>query len=196
MYSTDMSHTDYSIADVAAVTETPVRTIRFYIAQGLLPSAGKTGPAARYDDAFVARLRAIRRLQEAHLPLAVIQATLEGLDEAEMREIVVPSEQSPADSASEYVKRLLAGGSAQAAREQPAIYQDALSMASPSMPAAWPDFTEPTAEPARADRSHWERIVLAPGIELHVRRPNARASTKRVERLVEFAQQLFRKGAP
>ena len=190
-----MSPTDYSIADVAAVTDTPVRTIRYYLAQGLLPSAGRTGPAARYDDAFVARLRAIRRLQEAHLPLAVIQTTLEGLDEADLREIVGPPEQSPTDSASDYVKRLLTGGSAPAAREQPDVYQDALFMASTSMPAAWPDLTGPTPEPAQADRSHWERIVLAPGIELHVRRPNARASTKRVERLVEFAQQLFRKGA-
>jgi DNA-binding transcriptional MerR regulator len=191
-----MSPTDYSIADVAAVTETPIRTIRYYIAQGLLPSAGKTGPAARYDGAFVARLRAIRRLQEAHLPLAVIQATLEGLDEAGVREIVERPEQVPADSASDYVKRLLSGESAPGVREQSVDYPDTLFMAAPGMPAAWPDLSEPTVEPAPPDRSHWERIVLAPGVELHVRRPNARASTKRVERLVEFAQQLFRKGAP
>jgi DNA-binding transcriptional MerR regulator len=191
-----MAPTDYSIADVAAVTETPVRTIRYYIAQGLLPSAGRTGPAARYDDAFVARLRAIRRLQEAHLPLAVIQTTLEGLDEAGLREIVERPVQTPADSAGDYVRRLLSGGSGLAVGEQPATYRDALIVGSPSMPAAWPDLSEPTAEPSQPDRSHWERIVLAPGIELHVRRPGARASAKRVERLVEFAEQLFRKGTP
>ena len=192
----DMPPTDHSIADVAAVTETPVRTIRYYIAQGLLPSAGRTGPAARYDDAFVARLRAIRRLQEVHLPLAVIQTTLEGLGEADLREIVERPPQAPEDSASDYVKRLLAEAPASAARERSVDDRDALFIAPPSAPAAWPDLSEPTVEPAQAERSHWERIVLAPGIELHVRRPNARASTKRVERLVEFAQQLFRKGAP
>jgi DNA-binding transcriptional MerR regulator len=191
-----MSPTDYSLADVAAVTDTPVRTIRYYIAQGLLPSAGRTGPAARYDDAFVARLRAIRQLQEAHLPLAVIQTTLQGLDEADVREIIERPPQQPQDSASDYVKRLLAGGSAQGAREETVDYRGAAPMALPITPAAWPDLSEPTIEPVQADRSHWERIELAPGIELHVRRPNARASTKRVERLVDFAQQLFRKGAP
>jgi DNA-binding transcriptional MerR regulator len=191
-----MTPTDYSIADVAAVTDTPVRTIRYYIAQGLLPSAGRTGPAARYDDAFVARLRAIRRLQEAHLPLAVIQTTLQGLDEADLLEIVGPPEQSPPDSASDYVRRLLAGEPAVAAGEQPANYRDAHLVASSRTPAAWPDLVEHTAEPVQPDRSHWERIVLAPGIELHIRRPQSRWSSRQAERLVEYAAQLFRKGAP
>jgi DNA-binding transcriptional MerR regulator len=191
-----MSPTDYSIADVAAVTDTPVRTIRYYIAQGLLPSAGRTGPAARYDDAFVTRLRAIRRLQEAHLPLAVIQTTIDGLDEAGLREVVERPEQAPADSASDYVRRLLSGEPAAGVREQQVAYPNAVDLASPTIPAAWPDLSDDTIEPAQAERSQWERTVLAPGIELHVRRPAARASSRKVERLVEFAQQLFRKGTP
>ena len=192
-----MSPTDYSIADVAAVTETPVRTIRYYIAQGLLPSAGRTGPAARYDDAFVSRLRAIRRLQEAHLPLSIIQTTLDGLDEAGLREIVERPEQAPPDSASEYVRRLLGESTRLAASEQSAVYAMAASESPPVTPSL--RTTSPpgsSAEAAPPDRSYWERVVLAPGIELHVRRPQGRGSTRRVERLVEFAQQLFKKGAP
>jgi DNA-binding transcriptional MerR regulator len=191
-----MSPTDYSIADVAAVTDTPVRTIRYYIAQGLLPSAGKTGPAARYDDAFVARLRAIRKLQEAHFPLAVIATTLQGLDDAGLREIVERPEEAPLDSASDYVKRLLSGGPAPAVREQRALYQDALFIAPAGTPAVRPDLGGSAAEPAQPDRSHWERIVLAPGIEIHIRRPQSRWSSKQAERLVEYAAQIFRKGAP
>jgi DNA-binding transcriptional MerR regulator len=193
-----MSPTDYSIADVSALTDTPVRTVRYYIAQGLLPSAGRTGPAARYDDTFVARLRAIRMLQEAHLPLSVIQTTLQGLDEAEMLEVVERPEQVPADSASDYVRRLLGDGSGPAAREQRAIYPGAASMAAPgapALPAQIRAFAEPVAEPAGPDRSHWERIVVAPGVELHIRRPQSRISTRQVERLVAFAAQLFQKGA-
>jgi len=102
-----MAPTDYSLADVAALTETPVRTIRYYISQGLLPSSGRVGPAARYDDAFVARLRAIRQLQERHLPLAEIRKALEGLPDASVINAIQPTETPPSDSAADYVRRLL-----------------------------------------------------------------------------------------
>ena len=102
-----MAPTDYSLADVAALTGTPVRTIRYYVAQGLLPAPGRTGPSVRYDEAFVARLRAIRRLQERHLPLADIRRALDGLADASVIAAVEPPEERPSDSAAAYVRRLL-----------------------------------------------------------------------------------------
>jgi hypothetical protein len=45
--------------------------------------------------------------------------------------------------------------------------------------------------PARLDRSQWDRIALAPDIELHVRRPLSRLVNKRVDRLVAAARQLL-----
>jgi hypothetical protein len=42
-----------------------------------------------------------------------------------------------------------------------------------------------------AKRSTWERITLHPDIELHVRRPLARADQRRLERLLADAQRLF-----
>jgi DNA-binding transcriptional MerR regulator len=200
-----MTPTAYSIADVAALTDTPVRTIRYYVAQGLLPSSRKTGPAARYDDAFVARLRAIHRLQEAHQPLSVIRATLDRLDEDEIRAIADRPAEGLPDSASEYVRRLIGRPVARATAEQLATYPSPPPASLPSAPAyrSSPlsrDFSsldrERPAEPAQRDRSYWERVVLAPGVELHVRRPQSRWSTRQVERLAEFGSQLFRKGAP
>jgi hypothetical protein len=41
------------------------------------------------------------------------------------------------------------------------------------------------------DRSQWERIVLAPDIELHIRRPLPRAQNKQVDRLVTIARELL-----
>jgi len=57
-------------------------TIRFYIREGLLPEPDKTSPnSARYTDVHVARLKAIKRLQEERfLPLAVIRTLLEADD--------------------------------------------------------------------------------------------------------------------
>ena len=55
-------------------------TVRYYLAQGLLPAVGQTGPGSKYTDGHLARLRVIRRLQAEHLPLAEIRRRLETLD--------------------------------------------------------------------------------------------------------------------
>lgn len=57
-------------------------TIRYYIREGLLPEPLRASRnSARYTDEHVARLRAIKRLQEERfLPLAVIRDLLEGDD--------------------------------------------------------------------------------------------------------------------
>ncbi len=192
-----MAPVDYSIADVAALTDTPVRTVRYYIAQGLLPSPGRTGPAARYDDAFVTRLRAIRRLQEAHQPLSVIRVALDGLDEDGLRDVLERPEVTPPDSAGDYVRRLLGESPHAAAGEQPTLYRAAAPMAaSAAAHLGDADASGSAVGPTAGGRSHWERIVLAPGVEIHVRRPQSRWSSKQTERLVEFAEQLSRRGAP
>lgn len=57
-------------------------TIRYYIREGLLPEPDKASRnSARYSDVHVARLKAIKRLQEERfLPLAVIRELLEADD--------------------------------------------------------------------------------------------------------------------
>ena len=41
------------------------------------------------------------------------------------------------------------------------------------------------------ERSQWERITLATDIELHVRRPLPRTTSKKVDRLVTIARELL-----
>ncbi len=57
-------------------------TIRFYIREGLLPEPEKPSRnSARYSEIHVARLKAIKRLQEERfLPLSVIRSLLEAED--------------------------------------------------------------------------------------------------------------------
>ena len=54
------------------------RTVRYYIALGLLPSPGRLGPSTRYGRVHLDRLRLIKRLQEERLSLAEIRQRLEG----------------------------------------------------------------------------------------------------------------------
>jgi len=206
----------YSLADLCGLADVTPRTVRYYIAQGLLRSPGTTGPGARYDDGHLARLRLIRRLQREHLPLAEIRARLAALtDDEAIAQAEGPAE-PPAESALEYVRGVLEGRALRGASGQ------AQAAAPPRMPArqiAMPAMTRrsfvarelaapladvgepsaavpPAAAPPAPDRSHWERYTLAPDVELHVRRPLTRSQNRAVARLVETARQLLEEDQP
>jgi DNA-binding transcriptional MerR regulator len=99
--------TAYSLADLCELAEVTPRTVRYYIAEGLLRTPG-AGPGAKYDDGHLARLRIVRRLQREHLPLAEIRNRLRGLSDDDVREIVASPPQPPAGSAADYVRSVLA----------------------------------------------------------------------------------------
>lgn len=66
----------YSIADLEAETGFNARTIRYYIAEGMLTPAHGRGPSATYDKDHLLRLRMIKELKEDFLPLDAIKQRL------------------------------------------------------------------------------------------------------------------------
>ena len=46
------------------------------------------------------------------------------------------------------------------------------------------------------ERSQWDRIAVAPDVEIHIRRPLARAQQKGVDRLVAIARELLEEERP
>lgn len=191
----DNTYTITELADLAGVTP---RTIRYYLSQGLLPSAGQTGPGTRYSESHLARLRVIRGLQVEHLPLAEIRRRLADLDDDAVVALAEQDEPAPpAGSALDYIRAVL--------RETPASYGQPLFRLAASAPgrvaAPAPSLIAPTSAerlgeshhstPRSGERSQWERIVLAPDIELHIRRPLGRTQNKRVDRLVTIARELL-----
>ena len=208
-----------TMSELAALTDVSVRTIRYYIAQGLLPAPGREGPSTRYDGAFVARLRLIKQLRAANLPLAEIRSRLADLSDDEIAALTETPTPEPPDSALDYVRTLLAGPDAAWPEfalqgtawempdlepdERPSLQKRAAALPSwgappePSEAPPTPMFrrvspTRPPSEPkpSTPERSQWERIVLEPDVELHVRRPLTRHQNKRVERLIAFAREL------
>ncbi len=75
---TDEQHLD--LAELCRLADVTPRTVRFYIAQGLLPGPSGRGPASRYSAAHLQRLRLIKRLQQQYLPLAKIRRALDQFD--------------------------------------------------------------------------------------------------------------------
>ncbi len=187
----------YSLSELADLAGVTPRTVRYYLASGLLPGVGQSGPGAKYGEDHLGRLRLIRRLQRDHLPLAEIRRRLEGLDDDAVRGLAEADDALPPDdSALDYIRSVLA--SPRPATGGPAFF--ALSTSAPASAqgsASAPigiaesagDYNSPTTNPV--ERSQWERVVLAPDVELHVRRPLSRTQNKRVDRLVTIARELL-----
>lgn len=77
--------TTYKLDELAVEAGVAPRTVRYYVQRGLLPAPEFRGKDTAYGREHLARLRAIRVLQQAHLPLEEIQARLAGagVDEIE-----------------------------------------------------------------------------------------------------------------
>jgi DNA-binding transcriptional MerR regulator len=67
-----------TLAELAEASGIPARTIRFYIARGLLDGPLKAGRGASYTADHLARLEEIKRLQTEGRVLAEIAQILEG----------------------------------------------------------------------------------------------------------------------
>jgi DNA-binding transcriptional MerR regulator len=227
----------YSLADLARLADVTPRTVRYYVAQGLLPAPGAAGPATRYGDGHLARLRLIRRLQRDHLPLAEIRIRIERMGDEAVHALLdassrVPPE--PSQSTGEtlsYIRALMAKAGVSPRvheRSEPAPARPASAPApairaipgAAALHALKPPTGAPPAgffideaaasplpaeaavaastalpaspsRPVAGDRSTWERLVLSPDVEIHVRRPLDRVANKRVDQLTRIARELF-----
>lgn len=196
-----------TIEELAAHADVPVRTVRYYIAEGLLPGPGSRGKGAAYSVEHLVRLQLIRRLVARRVPLGEIRDLLARLpaDEARavLREEARRAEElessAAAPSPKEYISALLTqAGSAQ---HSPASTAPAAPMRRPRHPVlsapppraarmVLPGIGQarPNAPAAAGTDEAWRRWSLAPGIELHVRGDIATAQSEVIERLLEAAR--------
>jgi DNA-binding transcriptional MerR regulator len=196
----------YSLADLARLADVTPRTVRYYVAQGLLPSPEPAGPATRYGEAHLARLRLIRRLQRDHLPLAEIRARLASMTDDEIAAGAAPDvEPEDPGNALDFVHQLMAESGVRSSLAGPAVaelrapyrsspikHTEVLPAAKPIPPPGPLEMDRVAARTSQPDRSTWERLVITPDVELHVRRPLDRHTNKRVDQLERIARELLR----
>ncbi len=167
----------YTLGDLASLADVTPRTIRYYVAQGLLPSPEAAGPATRYGEGHLVRLRLIKRLQRDHLPLSEIRARLDrmGEDEIELllNEASGPSmPPAPAETLA-YVQELMTqagvpprAASPQASRsasERPATSRlRRMNVFEPRSPESFPLRSEPAAAPAHTPAPGPDAPPIAP----------------------------------
>jgi len=175
-----------TLEDLAHLAGETTRTIRYYTQEGLLASPG-LGRGVRYGPEHLDRLLLIQALQARGLPLIRIRERLQALAPEEVREALLEArreleehrraEGQRPESAAEYAERYLTLRETRRASSAgaPALSKSASSAPDPPMPA-------PVT---------WDRYVLVPDVEIHVRRPLSPPDQRRLRKLIRFGRELF-----
>ena len=87
----------YGIGELADAAGVSVRTVRYYIGEGLLPPAVTAGARSYYTREHLDRLRVIGRMKDAFLPLKEIRRQLTTLDDESIRQIADEAASDGAD---------------------------------------------------------------------------------------------------
>ena len=211
-----MSNPESTLAELAEATGLVPRTIRSWVAQGLIPGPRSRGPGARYPVDTLERLMAIRGMRDRlGMPLAAIRqellvATAEQLQAHARRAAELapePSQPAPEPASALDYLRALKGRSASPAASS-GLPQDA----SFAIPASLPPKTKPSAalspptgfealerrlgqarpEAARKARGEdWLRIPVTPDVELAVRGCLDAEQRARLERCADLIRDIL-----
>jgi Ca-activated chloride channel family protein len=194
------SENHYSIEELAELVDLPIRTIRYYISEGLLPGPGARGKAAVYGEEHLLRLRLIRLLSRQYVPLVEMRNRLLPLSLDEIRALLTEEEahvtrlEQAAPSPREgYVATLLrkARTERQEPPSPPLPYAPAPGQAGRKKVAEAPPAplaSTPMPVPAAGQ---WQRWELAPGVELHVRADSEVQQRPLLERLFQAAHKHY-----
>lgn len=146
------------------VSELPdERTVRYYLAEGLLaPAAEKQGTASVFGYLHLLQLLVVKNLQAQHLPIRKIRELVAGRSERELERLLGGDEKTADKNAAlNYLETLLTQARP-AAMLPPAA---PTSMNAQRTAAATPAPAAPTASQATGT---WARVELEPGLELHI----------------------------
>lgn len=154
----------------ATVTQLPdERTVRFYLAEGLLsPAEEKQGTASVFNYKHLLQLLAIKKLQAEDLPIRKIKQLLDGLEEADLKRLLqVESKQAQKNEATKFLESLLTTGKPENKPSAGPLRQ----RSSPSFSAKAPAVTNvgSSISPMPEEPDAWVRIEVEQGVELHLR---------------------------
>jgi DNA-binding transcriptional MerR regulator len=160
------------------------RTLRYYLAEGLLSSAtDKQGTASVFGYLHLLQLLVVKKLQSEHLPIRKIKELVDGRTERELERLLgLDAKAGAKNEALSYLEKLLTRSTspASASRNQ--------NFASPAASINSPrNLANQQRQSAPSSPATWERVEIEPGLELHVRGDYAPpVETKGVRRLTRL----------
>ena len=173
-----------SIAELARQAGVTVRTVRYYVAEGLLPPPAGVGPRSAYGREHLLRLEAVRCLKARYYPLAEIRRTLAGRSAEEVGALL--AELSDGLAGADAVGRPLPSAKGRAEM----VDSVGEGTARPSMPLGHAEVLDaaPVGLPTEAT---WRRVCLAPDVELHFRPTSDLVRAAAIRRLIGMAMRLL-----
>jgi DNA-binding transcriptional MerR regulator len=178
----------YSVEDLERLLGLKGRTIHYWTQEGLFEGPG-AGRGARYTDEHLVKLFLILKLREEGRSLAEIKTALKRLPTRALKAWVDMAKAEPPKetaTAKELITRWLKDSHKPDVR---AAWRLGISRHS-SQPSLWSGL-EAAVRPG-----HWERVSLAPDVELHLQHPLSPASRTLVDQLLALSKRLSQKDTP
>ena len=186
-----------TIEELAESVDVSVRTVRFYITEGLIPGPGSRGKGASYGEEHLAKLALVRRLAERRVPLSDIREQVSRLSLAEVRDLLDEEDHREAQlnraeqssSPKEYVSELMRPDPT-----GPRPMPTEAPLFRPMSERGQVSFLMREASPREDSppgprRERWYRWELVPGVELHVSQDASRRFRELIRRLRRVANE-------
>lgn len=193
MDSNERQYTLQELADTAGVS---IRTIRYYIGEGLLPAPEGAGPQSHYTESHAKRLRAIALLKDRYLPLREIRKELAGLDDAQIDRLIADLGGPETASLADELSAPVAPVDPLFMHDEPRPLYDALSYIDTALERgrSKPQRNRRSIREERAapkpEGEVWRKVAVAEGVELLVRDDIYRRRRDQIDWLVDWAKKV------
>jgi DNA-binding transcriptional MerR regulator len=185
-----MDKESYLINQLAERAGVTVRTIRYYVNEGLLPSPQTKGRYSAYDEDYLYRIKLIKFYKESYLPLSRIRELLDEMSPEEIKASVEKYEKEPPEfnlpPTPENLNRVEENLSARnyLRKIDPSIYHDSMEL-SDMAHASVPQAAKRMIDPGPSHEPSWKRVEVAEGIELLIREDIYRRRRQELEILLD-----------
>ena len=202
-----MLRSEYWISELADLSGVSTRTIRYYIQEGLLPQPEIRGKYAVFTDEYMHRLRLIKILKDAYLPLNRIKQLLDTITDNEIIPLLDAFEKDPVSALSglqalpmfeQSITIHASQPRPEQVRERNANALEYIQQLRGERPLHEKMDRNPRLDARPSKRNfiataptpgeEWRRIPLAPGLELHVRQPENNKTQQLVEDLLDLVR--------
>lgn len=197
---------ELTLEDLAAQSGLTLRTLRFYMQEGLLPGPETRGKYARYSQQHLDRLELIRRMKDLRLPLQEIRQLIDNMTPEEMSRL----RRYQDEIAQKININKYAMNDTSAINEKPssaldyihsiqAVQENVRAYRQPKQPLPLADAVRPrmlkqvdrSIPQPPAGQETWRRIQLADGIELNVRETDDQHEKQQLEQLIQSVRKLI-----
>lgn len=193
-----MKTAELTIEELANQSGLPLRTLRFYIQEGILQGPDTRGKFARYSQQHLDRIELIRRLKDLRTPIQEIKHMLENISEEELHQLLKYQDlvvsQFTNLQVNQFKERRISEAGKSALDYIQNIFPDISKDASGDTRITLRSPLAQIAEGKEVKRSRqetWRRIVIADGIEINIREPRNRNEEIKIEKIVKHMQNLI-----